>query len=61
MMSYKDFCHELAEVIVGLRELTNEEYEEWRKLVPELAGEHSAIAKKVVEIADSYRSRYFMA
>ena len=61
MMSYKDFCHELAEVIVGLRELTDEEYQEWRRLVPELVGEHNKLVKKVVEMADSYRSRYFMA
>lgn len=61
MMSYKDFCHELAEVIVSLRELTDEEYQEWRRLVPELVGEYNAFAEKVVGIVDSYRSRYFMA
>ncbi len=61
MMSYKDFCHELAEIIVSLRELTDEEYQEWRRLVPELVGEHNALAEKVMDIVDSYRGRYFTA
>lgn len=61
MMSYKDFCYELAEAIVRSRELTEEEYQGWRRSVLELDGEHNKLAEKAVDIVDSYRSRYSMA
>lgn len=58
MAEYKEFVLSIAETVVYVKKLTDEQYRKWRKEALELADQStSEIAGKVLELIDAYRKR----
>ena len=56
MAEYKEFVLSIAETVVYVKKLTDEQYRKWRKKALELADQSSSeIAGKVLELIDAYR------
>lgn len=58
MAEYKEFVLSIAEIVVYVKKLTDEQYRKWRKEALELADQSSSeITGKVLELIDAYRKR----
>ena len=58
MAEYKEFVLSIAETVVYVKKLTDEQYRKWRKEALELADQSSSeIARKVLKLIDAYRKR----
>lgn len=58
MAEYKEFVLSIAETVVYVKKLTDEQYRKWRKEALELADQSSSeITGKVLELIDAYRKR----
>lgn len=58
MVEYKEFVLSIAETVVYVKKLTDEQYRKWRKEALELADQSSSeIARKVLKLIDAYRKR----
>ena len=58
MAGYKEFVLSIAETVVYVKKLTDEQYRKWRKEALKLADQSSSeIARKVLKLIDAYRKR----
>lgn len=58
MAEYKEFVLSIAETVVYVKKLTDEQYRKWRKEALKLADQSSSeIARKVLKLIDAYRKR----
>lgn len=58
MAEYKEFVLSIAEIVVYVKKLTDEQYRKWRKEALKLADQSSSeIARKVLKLIDAYRKR----
>ena len=58
MAEYKEFVLSIAETVVYVKKLTDEQYRKWRKEALKLADQSSSeIARKVLTLIDAYRKR----